>query len=255
MRFIKCIAMGITTVALFAAVGHAAHPGSGSSCGDCHKIGAAGDAPKVTPEEPGFMERMFQGKQSYRGHSSVSCAGSVGGDGKVSGCHAPENGYRKLLVMDLADKPVDLLCAVCHQNAAKFGLHHPSYKADKNGDGVGDYMIRPVAVQEVFTEFAPAGKAAPLNKYPDALVFKAQADGTKKLDVAIPLEKVAETTGDKTIVYTDAVSCTTCHNPHYGYLVELGKEEELKPGQVARAKGDALLRMRDYDNQLCVACH
>lgn len=255
MRFVKYLTAGLCVVAMFASLGNAAHPGPESNCGECHTVGSTGDGPKVTPAEPGFIERMFQGRQSYKGHPSVACAGIPGADGKVTGCHAPGKGFRNMLAIDLAGKPTDLLCAKCHENAAKFGLHHPSYKADKNGDGVGDYIIKPVAVQEIFKEFAPASKSAPLNKYPDALSLLAQPDGSKKLDVAMPLEKTMEQIGDKTVEVADVITCTTCHNPHYGYLVELGKEEELKPGQVARAKGDALLRMRDYDNALCLACH
>ena len=45
------------------------------------------------------------------------------------------------------------------------------------------------------------------------------------------------------------------HNPHYGYLVGVASAEELNQEQVARAKGDALLRLRDYDNALCDVCH
>lgn len=255
MSLAKIFIATVVVVLIGAGGGFAAHPGSDASCDKCHKSGTSGDAPKVTPEDPGFVERMFQGKQSYKGHNSVSCTGTVSQDGKVTGCHAPEKGFRNHLVMDLKDKPTDTLCANCHPNASKFGLHHPSYQMDKNGDGVGDKFVRPVAVQEIFTEFSPANKSLPVKKYPDSILFVTRPDGVRVREVALPLEKATEQVGDKVVVYDDIVGCTTCHNPHYGYLVEIGKEEDIKAGQVARTKGDSLLRLRDYDNALCVACH
>jgi len=255
MRGLKHFVLALLFVGANLAPALAAHPGSGSDCLSCHALGASGDGPKVVPEEPGFMAKMFQNAKSLKGHPSVSCTGTVQPDGKLSGCHDPDKGFKKLLVTDTTNKPVDPLCVTCHQSAGKFGMHHPSYKIDKNGDGVGDYMVRPVAVQEVFGPFAPANNPMPLSKYPDSIVFTTNPEGVKKLVVAIPLGTTVEKVDDKEVTYNDVVICTTCHNPHYGYIVESGKEEEQKPGLMARLKGDALLRMKDYDNTLCLVCH
>ena len=43
--------------------------------------------------------------------------------------------------------------------------------------------------------------------------------------------------------------------PAYSAKVEVTAEEALNLEQVAREKGDGLLRLRDHDNSLCEACH
>jgi len=235
----------------------AEHPGSDAKCADCHSIGkTAAGAPAVLPEQPGFFAKLF-GKKPLVGHPSVSCAGVVRSDGTLSGCHRPEESKKSLLVLDTADKAVDGFCAKCHSDQTKPGSHHPSYRADKNQDGVAEAIVRPAAGQEVYTEWAPASKGAPLNRFPDALVFQTLPDGTKKLDVVLPLSTVVEpdpATG-QLVTEKDVVTCSTCHNPHFGYLAGVASEEELNQEQVAREQGDALLRLRDHNNALCDACH
>lgn len=241
---------------LAAAPALAAHPGSDAKCENCHALGS-GDAkaPKVVPQEPGFFARLF-GKKSMRGHPSVSCAGAVKPDGTLTGCHRPEDGKDGLLVVDVKDKPADLFCVRCHADVGKTGGHHPTYKVDRNKDGVPETLVRPAAGQEIYTAFAPGAKGEPLATYPDALVLKAMPDGTKKLDAVLPLRTVLEPDPQgKMVAEKDIVTCSTCHNAHYGYLVEAGTEEELNREQVARPKGDALLRLRDQTNALCDACH
>lgn len=234
----------------------AAHPGSDARCENCHALGS-GDAkaPKVLPEEPGFFAKLM-GKKALRGHASVTCAGAAQPDGTLSGCHRPEDARESFLVVDVKARPSDEFCGRCHADVRKPGLHHPSYKADKNQDGVPETLVRPAAGQEVYSTFAPGAKGEPLSRFPDALVLKALPDGTKRLDTVLPLRSVEEKDAQgKPVVEKDVVTCSTCHNPHFGYLVEAGTEEQLNQEQVARPKGDALLRLRDYTNALCDACH
>lgn len=251
--------LALAIITGFAALGAhpslAAHPESSSDCAKCHSLGASSDAPKVVGEEPSFLGRLLQGKKAFKGHPSLSCAGAKGADGKITGCHAPEKGFPHLLITDTKGKPSDEFCGQCHAEHRKPGLHHPSYKKDKNGDGVVDTLIRPASKKPIFSTFSPAAKPEPLASFPDALLFTTTPEGAKKLQVALPLETVVEKEGDKLVTYKDVTGCSTCHNPHFGYLVEVGKEEDMKATLAARPKGDALLRMRDYDNALCVACH
>lgn len=241
---------------LFAAPALAAHPGSSAPCATCHTVGAtAAGAPVVTPAPPGFFARLT-GKKSFQGHATVSCTGVVRADGTISGCHRPEDGLPSFLVMDLAGKPVDAFCARCHPDAARPGAHHPSYKADKDKDGIPETLVRPAPAQEIFGEWTPAARGALLARFPDALVFETLPDGTRKRVVALPLSEVVELGPDgKPVTEAGIVTCSTCHNPHHGYLVEVGTEEALNREMVARAKGDALLRLRDHTNALCEACH
>lgn len=234
----------------------AAHPGSGAKCENCHTVGK-GDAkaPKVMPQPPGFFARLT-GKKAMVGHPSVSCAGTVRADGTLSGCHRPEDGRKSFLVVDIADKPVDLFCARCHADQTQPGNHHPSYKADRDGDGVPDSIIRPAAGQEIYTDFSPAARGEPWASYPDSLVLTTLPGGAKQLEVVLPLATVTELdAAGQPVVHEHVVTCSTCHNAHYGYLVEVGSEEELNQEQVARPTGDALLRLRDHTNALCEACH
>jgi hypothetical protein len=256
MKRFAMMLWGASLLCVAGAAGAADHPGSDAKCGDCHAVGKAeAGAPAVMPEQPGFFAKLM-GKQALAGHPSVSCVGVGKADGSVTGCHRPEDGRPSLLAVDLKDKPVDVLCRTCHAEQARPGSHHPSYKADKNQDGVPETIVRPAEAQEIYTQWVPSAKPAPLNRFPDALVLKAQPDGTKKLDVALPLATVAEVGPDgQPVTEANVVTCSTCHNPHFGYLVEVGSEEELNREQVAREKGDGLLRLRDYTNALCEACH
>lgn len=204
----------------------------------------------MAPEKAGFFGRLFGKKEGARGHATVACAGEARADGAVTGCHAPAAGKKSLLVVDLAGKPVDDLCGRCHADQRKPGTHHASYKADRNSDGVAETLVRPAPSQEVFKRFAPAGK-----RYPDALSYAKRDDGTQVLEVSVPLETVAEVVDGKEVLEPNVMTCTSCHNPHYGYLVVPGSEQVLDPEKVARKKGDALLRLRDYTNDLCNACH
>lgn len=254
MRFSGLIAAAVS-VLVFAAPLFAAHPASDSDCVKCHNYDSKEENGRVIPEEPGFVAKLVFGAKWYKGHQTLKCAGSKGVDGKLTGCHVPELGYKKLLAVNLNNRSTDELCGECHQANRKFGAHHPSYKMDKNGDGVGEHMVRSAEVQEIFKVYAPSKKGKVLSKHPDALVFVTLEDKTKKLDVALPLDTTVEIVDEKEVVYTGVVSCVTCHNPHYGYLVEVGSEEKAKMDAAARSKGDALLRLRDYDNTLCEACH
>ncbi|RMG86848.1 MAG: hypothetical protein D6708_13725 [Candidatus Dadabacteria bacterium] len=224
------------------------HPGSAADCLKCHAAGAGpAEAVKVVPEQPGFWAKLF-GAKPVRGHPSVSCAGEVRPDGTLTGCHRPEAGGEAFLVAGGAGRPVDELCRACHAEQAEPGAHHPSYKKDADGDGVPETIVRPAEGQEVYGEYAPDGAA-------DALVFRTLADGRRELVARLPLETVTETVDGQPVEEPHVVTCTTCHNPHFGYLAGVGSEEELNPELVARPEGDALLRLRDYTNALCETCH
>ncbi len=228
----------------------AEHPGSGADCRACHTQGRGPDAaPKVVPKPPGFWARLFGAKPYPQGHRSVSCAGEVEDDGSVSGCHRPEGADEAFLVAGGRGAPSDALCGMCHPGHRRPGRHHPSYKSDSDGDGVPERIVRPATGQEVYTVYSPAGQG------PDALVFRTLPDGRTERVVRLPLETVTEIVDGKPVEESGVVTCTTCHNPHYGYLVDAASEEDLDRDLVAREQGDALLRLRDHDNALCNACH
>lgn len=233
----------------------AEHPGPGARCGDCHTVakGPAG-APKVIPEAPGFFAKLF-GEKSLQGHPTVACVGQAKADGTVTGCHDPGNGREGFLVVDMEKRPADEFCGSCHPGLREPGAHHPSYKADKDEDGVPETIVRPAAGQDVYLAYAGSERAEPLRTYPDAMVFRTTREGVRDLDVVLPLQSVVELVEGEEVVEAAVVTCTSCHNPHYGYLAGVGSEEELNREQVAREKGDALLRLRDHDNSLCEACH
>ncbi len=255
MRSRKLFAAGLVVALVLPGVSLGAHTDAmPKDCEKCHLVGVTSDAPKVIPQEPGFLAKLFGGKSSHRGHESVSCVGSMSESGDVTGCHSLNNGLPAMLVINLTRTPTDVLCRTCHQSQSQFGLHHPSYKMDRNGDGVGDYLVRPVATQDIFSQYIPAVRSEPLASFPDALVVKTLEDGTTELDAAMPLGVSVEIEDNKEVVYDDVVQCTTCHNPHFGYLVASG-EEEAKKSLASRSEGDALLRLRDYDNTLCMPCH
>lgn len=251
----KVLMVACFTISLGAAAFAADHPGSASDCNKCHQATSAGDAPKVIPEEPGFFGKLFLGQTSFAGHEKVSCVGTINADGAVTGCHAPDKGFPNKLVVDLTGKPTDEFCGRCHASQREFGYHHPSYKTDKDGDGVGDALVRPVEVQEIFSTNSVAAQPEPVKSYPDALHFIIDENDKKQLVSAQPLWSVVEIIDEKEVTFDDVVVCTTCHNPHFGFLVEVGGEEEMKENLVARPNGDALLRKRDYDNSLCLDCH
>jgi hypothetical protein len=239
-----------------AAVGLAGdHPASDSDCAKCHNAASAGNAPKVVPEEPGFFAKLFLGKISYIGHEKISCVGSANPDGTLTGCHDPDKNFPNKLTIDLTGKAIDELCGRCHTSQRRFGMHHPSYQMDKDGDGVGDSLVRPVAVQEIFSTASVAAQVEPIKSYPDALHFVTDAEGKRRLVVAQPLWSVVEMVDGQEVVFDDVVVCSTCHNPHFGFLAELGEEEDMRRDLVARPQGDALLRKRDHDNSLCLDCH
>ena len=226
------------------------HPGSDSDCRTCHTAGRGpAEAPKVVPEPPGFWARLF-GAKTVQGHPSVSCAGEVRSDGTVTGCHRPESGGESFLVAGGTGRPVDELCGACHPGPRRPGAHHPTYKKDTDADGVPDRIVRPAEGQEVYSRYAPSpeGRA-------DVLEFRDLPDGSRELVARLPLETVVETVDGQRVEEPHVITCTTCHNPHYGYLVGVGSEEELDTELVARESGDALLRLRDHDNTLCEACH
>jgi hypothetical protein len=224
------------------------HPGSDADCASCHGIKSAEAAPKVIPAEPGFFAKLF-GEKSLRGHSSVSCAGQVGADGTVSGCHRPEAGGPGFLVKGGGTEAVDLLCGSCHAAQREPGAHHPSYLKDLDGDGTPETVVRPAAGQEVYGPLAAPAKGA------DTLEFVTDGQGNRRLVARLPLQTVNVPGKDGVAAEADVVTCSSCHNPHFGYLVEAGSAEELNAELVAREQGDALLRLRDHDNALCDACH
>ncbi|WP_459942615.1 cytochrome c3 family protein [Deferrisoma palaeochoriense] len=249
--------IGVGLISLLLAVALAAgpawageHPGSGADCRRCHTAGrGTAEAPKVVPEPPGFWARLF-GAKPIEGHPSVSCAGVVREDGTVTGCHRPEGGGEAFLVAGGQGRPVDELCGACHAEQREPGKHHPTYKKDTDADGVPDKIVRPAGGQEVYGPYAPSPEG-PV----DTLEFRTLPDGTRELVVRLPLETVTETVDGAEVVEPGVVTCTTCHNPHYGYLAGVGSEEDLNTDLVARESGDALLRLRDFDNALCEACH
>ncbi len=231
------------------------HPGSDADCGGCHTAGAGpAGAPKTVPPAPGFWARLM-GEKPVQGHPSVSCAGAAAPDGSLTGCHRPEDGRPGLLAVDLGGGPVDILCGRCHGGQRVPGLHHPSYKADRDRDGTPETIVRPATGQEVLSRYAPAGAPEPVRTYPDALAFRRLPDGSRERIVVLPLATVTEEVEGRPVEERFVVTCTTCHNPHHGYLAEAGSEEDLDRDLVAREGGDALLRLRDYDNTLCDACH
>lgn len=239
-------------------VGAADHPGSGSDCVGCHGFTAQGAAPKVVPTDPAFLTKLFEGKVTLRGHATLRCAGTANDAGQVTGgCHRPESGFPKGLAVKLSGIPSDELCGKCHPNQRMPGRHHPSYKKDENGDGVPEKIVRPPAGQEVFTAFAPASQTDPLKTYPDAATFTVTPDGRRVLGAAIPLATVIEKdpATNQDVEVSGVVTCVSCHNPHYGYLVEVGTAEGVQAEYTARKNGDVLLRMRDRDNALCLTCH
>ena len=115
--------------------------------------------------------------------------------------------------------------------------------------------MRPVALQEIFSTSSVASQVEPIKSYPDALHFVTDEAGKRRLVTAQPLWSVVEIVDDKEVVFDDVVVCSTCHNPHFGFLAELGEEEDVQRDLIARPEGDAMLRKRDYDNALCLDCH
>ncbi len=255
MKRFKIVGVVVVCAFFTAAAGYADHASSSSDCKQCHDVNSTSKAPKVIPEEPGFVAKLFGGKKSFAGHGKVSCSGKLTADGGVTGCHDPDAGNEDLLVTDLSKLPVDELCGKCHDSQRQFGAHHPSYKMDKNGDGVGEYLVRPVEGQEVLGVLAPANMPEPVKSYPDALKIIVGKDGKNEVLSAMPLEKIIEVVDGEEVVYENVVTCTTCHNPHFGFLVAMGEDEAIETDAVAREEGDALLRFRDHDNTLCLACH
>lgn len=250
------------TIALLAALavassaGAAPHPGSGSKCADCHTYGGKGpaEAPRVIPAPPTLLEKLA-GRNAYQGHPSVACVGTITAEGRVTGCHRIENGGRDYLVKSLDQRPSDELCGLCHADQRRPGAHHPSYKADRNRDGEAETIVRPAPSQQVYSTYRPSLRPEPLKSHPDALSFLSREDGSRLLQSVLPLETVVEVVEGKPITESNVLTCTTCHNPHFGYRVEGGKDETLDPDRVARKKGDALLRLRDHTNALCEGCH
>ncbi len=231
------------------------HPGSDAPCRTCHVLGRGpDDAPKVLPRPPGFWARLL-GEKPVEGHPSVSCAGGPGEDGSLTGCHRPEDGRPGFLAVDLGGGPVDLLCGRCHGDQRVPGLHHPSYKADRDRDGTPETIVRPAPGQEVLSRYGPGSAPEPVRTHPDALAFRDLPDGSRERIVAMPLATVTEQVGGQEVEERLVVTCTTCHNPHHGYLVEKSPDEDPERDLAAREGGDALLRLRDYDNTLCDACH
>jgi len=216
-------------VAATAGAGAQGHPPSTSKCIDCHTYGAGpADAPKVVPATPSFFQRLA-GKKSYQGHASVSCTGTATADGKVTGCHRIESGGRAYLVKRPDQRPIDELCGLCHADQRKPGAHHPTYKSDKNRDGVPETIVRSAPTQQVYSTYAPSLRPEPLKSHPDAISFLKRDDGSLLLQSVLPLETVTEMVQDKPVTESNVVTCSTCHNPHFGYLVELGKEEPSTP--------------------------
>lgn len=229
------------------------HPGSDSNCAECHSVESSADAPKVIPAKPGLLDKLFGGAPTPKWHEKTGCTGTAGADGSISGCHRPEDKKKNYLVMDLSGKPSDLLCAKCHANEMDPGLHHPSYKVDKDGNGVPEHFVTVIENKEAVTKLAPALLGEPLKSYPDSLSFATGADGQRKLVSAIPLGKFVEVEKKETKTYERVVTCSSCHNPHFGFQAENGKDEVFE--KTARKTGDALLRLRDQNNTLCLVCH
>jgi hypothetical protein len=229
------------------------HPGSDSACADCHSVESSADAPKVIPAKPGILDKLFGDKATPKWHEKIGCTGSASADGKITGCHRPEDKKKSYLVVDLSGKPSDFLCAKCHAPQMDPGLHHPSYKVDKDGNGVPEHFVTVIETKDAVTKLSPSVLSQPLKNYPDAVSFSTGADGQRKLDAAIPLGKFVEVEKNEKKTYERVVTCSSCHNPHFGFQAETGKEENFE--KTARKTGDALLRLRDQNNTLCLVCH
>ncbi len=225
------------------------HPRSGARCADCHEFGVGDhNVPKVIPEVPPFAV-PFLGDRGYRGHPTVSCAGTVREDGQITGCHQIEGGRKSYLVVDLGGLPMDVFCGRCHP----VGRHHPSYLHHGDGDDSVRLTIPPPG-QPVFGEYAPSQRPEPLRSYPDAIVIDPVA-GYPQVLVVLPLASVVDPLVDPPRIADGVVTCVTCHNPHYGYSASAPGAAELQEILGSRRGGDALLRLRDDDNTLCGACH
>ncbi|TLN27010.1 hypothetical protein FDZ71_00250 [bacterium] len=230
----------------------AEHPASSSNCEECHIYGSTAVAPKVMPPKPGFFGKIM-GEVDLRGHQKVGCSGGPTPDGKLSGCHSIESKFAKYLAVDTTDKPVDILCAKCHAETSAVGAHHPSYKSDKDGNGVPETFVVVNDKRDAAGKLSPKSQKEPLRSAPDSFAMVEQADGSKKLGAAVPLSTFTEIVEKEKKVFERVVVCTSCHNPHFGFLSGTGKMETFEKSD--RKQGDALLRLRDQNNTLCLACH
>ncbi|PLX45989.1 MAG: hypothetical protein C0609_01625 [Deltaproteobacteria bacterium] len=230
------------------------HPGSSANCSTCHNVSSAGNAPKVIPQDITYLDKVTNTQQSIWKHNELSCVGGVRADGSITGgCHNPDSGFESYLVVDIKDKPVDLLCQKCHLSQTRAGMHHPSYTVDEDDNGRPEKAVSVPADKLAVSELSVANAPEPVKTFPDAYLLAEDSAGNEELRVAIPLISTALEINGEVKTFDRVVTCTSCHNPHYGFLAPTGEARVFE--KTARKVGDAMLRLADEDNRLCLACH
>ncbi|PLX40334.1 MAG: hypothetical protein C0608_09405 [Deltaproteobacteria bacterium] len=241
----------IISVQIAAAAG--SHPGSAANCATCHRVSSSGTAPKVIPQDITYLDKVTNTQKSIWKHNELSCVGTLRADGSITGCHNPDSGFKSYLVVDITDKPVDILCQKCHLSQTRAGMHHPSYTVDEDGNGRPEKAVSVPADKLANNALSVANAPEPIKSYPDAYLIGQDGNGNAELTVAIPLISTTLEINDEVKTFERVVTCTSCHNPHYGFLAPTGEAKVFE--KTARKVGDAMLRLADEDNRLCLSCH